>query len=56
MNDENPKPKRMTLDRLANMIADGFHEVGDRMNTLVTKDEFNVRLASVEQRLSAVVS
>ena len=45
------KNKKVTLEGLARMVAEGFDEINGKM---ATKEEMNSRFDSVEQRLGKV--
>ncbi len=59
------KKVKMTLDKLAGMVARGFEKTAtkeelktlatkEELKTLVTKDEFNQRLNAVERKIDKV--
>ena len=56
MTEEKPKTKRMTLDRLAEIVAKGFEHTASKeeLKTLVSKDEFHTRMEKIERRLASV--
>lgn len=50
-NKKENKNRKMTLEKIARMVADGFSEANEKM---ATKDEMNSRFDSVETKLKSV--
>ena len=56
MKKEKNKNKKMTLDRVARMVADGFGEVNSKITKLATREEMNNRFGELEGKLEAYTS
>lgn len=53
-NKKENKNGKMTLDKLARMVADGFSDVNEKIETLVTKEEMGTRFEAVDARFDTL--